>query len=208
MPETKGRPRSKTATVERREASVPRHGTRRASLARNHVALANATKTQVRCRRSAHPSSGMDANIEHTTRAQKRAAGTRRAVLCGIVNSRRAPLRGSHPNVSNRRRLPAAARLRACRMPGRATRLPAPAAIHQPARALYFSCYLQVRPLDCTLRARKGRALHSPGIRDPRSGRMLQDRATLALQHEERERPPMRVRTPRAGRTGDSDCRP
>jgi hypothetical protein len=154
------------------------------------------------------PSSGMDANIEHTTRAQKRAAGTRRAVLCGIVNSRRAPLRGSHPNVSNRRRLPAAARLRACRMPGRATRLPAPAAIHQPARALYFSCYLQVRPLDCTLRARKGRALHSPGIRDPRSGRMLQDRATLALQHEERERPPMRVRTPRAGRTGDSDCRP
>ena len=48
MPETKGRPRSKTATVERREASVPRHGTRRASLARNHVALANATKTQVR----------------------------------------------------------------------------------------------------------------------------------------------------------------
>jgi hypothetical protein len=175
MPETKGRPRSKTATVERREASVPRHGTRRASLARNHVALANATKTQVRCRRSAHPSSGMDANIEDTTRAQKRAAGTRRAVLCGIVNSRRAPLRGSHPNVSNRRRLPAAARLRACRMPGRATRLPAPAAIHQPARALYFSCYLQVRPAG----------LHPP--------RAQGTRATLARD----TRPPLGPHAPR-----------
>jgi hypothetical protein len=97
-------------------------------------------------RRSAHPSLGMGANRQRPTRAQKRAAGTRKTVLFDIVSSRSAPLRGSHPNVSNRRRLP--------RRPGRARAecraeprvLPAPAAIHQRARALYFSCYLQVRP--------------------------------------------------------------
>jgi hypothetical protein len=73
-------------------------------------------------RRSAHPSLGMGANRQRPTRAQKRAAGTRKTVLFDIVSSRSAPLRGSHPNVSNRRRLPAAAWLRACRMPGRASR--------------------------------------------------------------------------------------
>src|SRR3954466_13025190 len=41
-------PRPKIATVERREASVPRHGTRRASLARIKSRLANATTDIVR----------------------------------------------------------------------------------------------------------------------------------------------------------------
>src|SRR4051794_33613618 len=41
-------PRPKIATVERREASVPRHGTRRASLARIMSRLANATTEIVR----------------------------------------------------------------------------------------------------------------------------------------------------------------
>src|ERR1700752_3063065 len=49
MPQTEARTRSpKTATVERREASVPRHGARRASQARQNKKCA--------CRRSAHPS--------------------------------------------------------------------------------------------------------------------------------------------------------
>ena len=137
--------RYRIATVERREASVPRHGTRRASLARIVAPRKRDNKTSAPVGAPPTPLPGWT-RTERTTRAQKRAAGTKKTALFGIVNSRRAPLRGSHPNVSNRRRLPAAARLRACRMPGRATRLPAPAAIHQRARALYFSCYLQERP--------------------------------------------------------------
>jgi hypothetical protein len=47
MPEMEAKrgPRPKTAMVERREASVPRHGTRRASLARiRRVSQARQTK--------------------------------------------------------------------------------------------------------------------------------------------------------------------
>jgi hypothetical protein len=115
-------PRPKTATVERREASVPRHGTRRASPARKSR-LANATTEQVRLPALRPPLQGDGRDHKGTTRAQKRASGTRTVVLFGIVNSRCAPLRGSRHNVSNRRRLPAAVWPRACRMPCRATRI-------------------------------------------------------------------------------------
>ena len=128
MPEMEAR-----GPAENRHGGAPR-GERPASwdaprlTERGWSRLANATAEQVRLSALRPPLFWGGRDHKDTTRAQKRAAGRRRAVLCGIVNSRRAPLRGSHPNVSNRRRLPAAA------------------PIHQRARALYFSCYLQVRP--------------------------------------------------------------
>ena len=110
------------------------------------------------CRRSAHPSSGVDAITRTPPRAQKRAAGTRRAVLFGIVNSRRAPLRRSHPNVSNRRRLPAAAWPRACRMPRRATRIAGAGGYPSAPAPCIFPVIYRCGSLDCTLRVLLQRA--------------------------------------------------
>src|SRR3954451_21647363 len=63
-------PRPKIATVERREASGPRHGTRRASLARIMSRLANATTEIVRLSALRPPlfwvSWGMDAKRSKT----------------------------------------------------------------------------------------------------------------------------------------------
>src|SRR4029450_6708254 len=60
MPVRQARPREpKTATVERREASVPRHGTQGASLGAWHAALWRAPRVPLHpnvSRRSAHPS--------------------------------------------------------------------------------------------------------------------------------------------------------
>ena len=107
-------------SAERRASRA--HGTRRASPARKSR-LANATTEQVRLPALRPPLQEDGRDHKGTTRAQKRASGTRTVVLFGIVNSRCAPLRGSRHNVSNRRRLPAAVWPRACRMPCRATRI-------------------------------------------------------------------------------------
>ena len=105
-------------------------------------------------RRSAHPSLGMGANRQRPTRAQKRAAGTKKTALFGIVNSRSAPLRGSHPNVSNRRRLPAAAWPRACRVPRRATRIGGAGGYPSTPAPCIFPVIYRCGSLDCTLRVR------------------------------------------------------
>jgi hypothetical protein len=81
-------PRPKTATVERREASVPRHGTRRASPARQSR-LASATTTQVRLSALRPPLLGSGAKGQRQTRAPKRAAGTKKTALFDIVSQHR-----------------------------------------------------------------------------------------------------------------------
>ncbi len=210
MPETEARPRSKTATVARREASVPRHGTRRASLARITSRLANATKTQVRLSALRPPlfRDGREHRGHHPGAKTRRgkeegcAVWHREFEACtasGVASQCVQPT----PAAGCRRRrgcvrAECRAEPRACRRRRLSVNASAPC---------IFPVIYRCGPLE-HLRARKGRALHSPGIRDPRSSRMLRDRATLALQHEERERPPMRIRTPRAGRRGDADCRP
>src|SRR5215471_8891877 len=84
MPVREARPREpKTATVERREASVPRHGTQGASQAPGlprHVQAQRVLRTHPNVsRRSAHPSIRVsEAKVQ--ARAQKRTAGTRWAV--------------------------------------------------------------------------------------------------------------------------------
>jgi hypothetical protein len=90
-----------------------------------------------------------------TTRAQKRAAGTKQTVLFDIVSSRRAPLRRSHPNVSNRRRLPAAAWPRACRMPRRAPRIAGAGDYPSTLRPVFFLLFTGASPVSCPGRARK-----------------------------------------------------
>src|SRR4051812_11832932 len=59
--------------VERREASVPRHGTRRASLARTSRVSQTRQQDKCACRRSAHPSLGW-------TRKEKREPGRNNAL--------------------------------------------------------------------------------------------------------------------------------
>ena len=78
-------PRPKIATVERREASVPRHGTRRASLARIGRVSQTRQQNKCACRRSAHPSLGGGRERKARTRAQQRAAGTKNTALFDIV---------------------------------------------------------------------------------------------------------------------------
>jgi hypothetical protein len=83
--ESSAAPEPKTATVERREASVPRYGTQGASLgdwraalrARPTGALAQHPNVS---RRSAHPSSRVSEAKGKARAQKKRAAGTRRAV--------------------------------------------------------------------------------------------------------------------------------
>src|SRR3954471_11815205 len=55
-------PRPKTATVERREASVPRHGTRRTPLGADQSRLTNATTELVRLSALRPPHFGSGAN--------------------------------------------------------------------------------------------------------------------------------------------------
>ena len=71
--------------MERREASVPRHGTRRASLGAD-VAPRPRDKEQVRLSALRPPSFGVGREHKDTTRAQKRAAGTKKTALFDIVN--------------------------------------------------------------------------------------------------------------------------
>ena len=95
-------PRPKTATVERREASVPRHGARRASLARIRRVSQTRQQNMCACRRSAHPSLGVDAKGKARTRAQQRAAGTNNTALFDIVNrddDQGLALRAARPRV-------------------------------------------------------------------------------------------------------------
>src|SRR5438876_6398389 len=77
-------PEPKIATVERREASVPRYGTQGASLGAWPAALragpTGASQAPVRLSALRHPSLGQ-AKRSFKTRAQKRAAGTRRCCL-------------------------------------------------------------------------------------------------------------------------------
>jgi hypothetical protein len=71
--------------VERREASVPRHGTRRASLSADQSRLASATTTQVRLSALRPPLFRGGHENKDTTRAPTRAAGTKKATLFDIV---------------------------------------------------------------------------------------------------------------------------
>ena len=75
--ERKRGPRPKTATVVRREARVPRHGTQGASQAPGlprHVQAQRVPPHPCACRRTAHPSSGGD---EFKTRARMRRGNER-----------------------------------------------------------------------------------------------------------------------------------
>jgi hypothetical protein len=76
--------------VERREASVPRHGTRRASLARTRRVSQTRQQHKCACRRSAHPSPlgflGDGRDHKDQTQAQQRAAGPNNTALFDIVN--------------------------------------------------------------------------------------------------------------------------
>jgi hypothetical protein len=59
MPEMEARPPAENRHVERREASVPRHGTRRASPARTSRVSQTRQQNECACRRSARPSIGV-----------------------------------------------------------------------------------------------------------------------------------------------------
>src|SRR6188508_1401922 len=86
MPEMERGPRPKIATVERREASVPRHGTRRTPPGADPSRLTNATNEIVRLSALRPPLVGVDAKGKARTRAHQRVAGTKKRTLFDIVN--------------------------------------------------------------------------------------------------------------------------
>src|SRR5262245_54179535 len=91
-------PRPKIATVERREASASRW-TRAAPQSARIVAPGSATTEDLRLSALRSPLMGVDGKEKSKTRAQQRAAGTKKTALFDIVNRNIAATRPARPSA-------------------------------------------------------------------------------------------------------------